>query len=88
MSEHEKTVRAKQQVEAETGFYVHSAIFVVVMTSLVLLNASSGSNWWVQWPLIGWGLGVGLHASLVFGRTPQFITDWQLRKIKKLRDSM
>ena len=88
MNEREKTVRAKQQVEAETGFYVHTAIFVVVMVSLFVLNRFSNSDWWVHWPLLGWGMGVALHATLVFGRSPQFITDWQLRKIKKLKDSM
>ena len=35
-----------------------------------------------------WGLGVVLHALAVYGTTPQFIVNWQLRKIKELKDKM
>jgi 2TM domain len=44
--------------------------------------------WWVQWPFLGWGLGVALHAWAVYGTTPNFIAKWQLRKIKELKDKM
>ena len=40
----------------------------------------------MQWPLIGWGAGVLAHAAIVFGAGPSFVRDWQLRKIKELKD--
>jgi hypothetical protein len=46
----------------------------------------SGAGWWVQWPILGWRIGVIAHGLAVFGSWPNFITDWQLRKIKELKD--
>ena len=90
MNEHEKTAKAAQQVEAITGFYIHLIVFVLVMALLLVINWVTFTDgiWWVQWPLLGWGLGVALHAWAVFGSTPQFVTNWQLRKIKELKDKM
>jgi hypothetical protein len=90
VNEHEKVAKAAQQVEAITGFYIHLVVFVLVMALLVVINwmTVADTGWWVQWPFLGWGLGVVLHALAVFGTTPQFITNWQLRKIKALKDKM
>lgn len=88
MDEHEKLVNAQQQVYAMTGFYVHLTVFVLVMVGLVIANALSGGTWWVQWVFLGWGAGILLHATLVFGQMPRFVRDWQLRKIKELSDRM
>ena len=38
MNEHEKTVKAAQQVAAITGFYIHLAVFVLVMVLLLVGN--------------------------------------------------
>ncbi len=88
MDEREKLARATQQVEAITGFYIHFVVFVVVMVLLLVINWTVSPFWWAQWPLLGWGLGVLLHAWAVFGQVPRFITNWQLRKIKQLKDRM
>jgi hypothetical protein len=90
VNEHEKAAKAAQQVEAITGLYIHLIVFVLVMALLFVINwATLEDNvWWVQWPLLGWGLGVALHAWAVYGSTPQFILNWQLRKIKELKDKM
>ena len=88
MDEHEKLSRASQKVEAMTGFYIHLAAFVVVNALLFVINTLSGEAWWVQWPIFGWGIGIIAHALAVFGRWPIFITNWQLRKTKELKDRM
>ena len=88
MNEHEKLVRAKQQVDAMTGFYGHLAAFALVMVVLFIVNALSSSTWWSQWVFLGWGAGVLGHALLVFGRAPSLIRDWQLRKIREIKDKM
>jgi 2TM domain len=89
MNEHEKLVRAQGQVEAITGFYIHLVVFVLVMVLLFFINWKVLDElWWVQWPLLGWGIGVVAHALAVFGQQPRFITNWQLRKIKQLKDRM
>ena len=88
MDEHEKLVRARQLVEAMTGFYIHLSVFVLVMAILFAVNIWASDVWWVQWPFLGWGIGVLVHGLLVFGQVPSFITRWQLRKIKELKDKM
>ena len=88
MEEHEKIARAQQEVEAMTGFYIHLVVYVIVMALLVIINFVFSKTWWVQWPFFGWGIGILAHALAVFGETPRFIKDWQLRKIKELKDKM
>ena len=46
---------------------VHATVFAVVMAALIAINyldRQNGANWWVLWPLIGWGGGLALHAVL------------------------
>lgn len=89
MNEHEKASKAAQQVEAITGFYIHFAAFVLVMAVLFLVNLLATPDvWWVQWPLLGWGIGVVVHYFAIFSIMPQFIVNWQLRKIKEMKDKM
>jgi len=88
MDQHQKLRRAQQKVEAMTGFYIHFASFVIVMAMLFGLNAWTDPEWWVQWPFLGWGMGLAAHAWAVFGEPPAFVTNWQLRKIRTLRQRM
>lgn len=86
--ERARTERAARRVDSMIGFYVHLAIFVVVVGLLAVLNASLGGGWWVQWLLFGWGVGVVAHAVGVFGRTPAFVERWRRRKIAEYRDKL
>jgi len=88
MNEHEKLTHAKRRVEAITGFYIHLASFVVVMTILLVVNAFAGQVWWVQWPFLGWGAGLASHGLVVYGEQPSFIRQWQLRKVEELRKKL
>src|SRR3712207_2006606 len=53
--------RAHARVQAIKGFYVHAIAFLVVNIAVVALNALVGGAWWFYWPLIGWGIGLGLQ---------------------------
>jgi 2TM domain len=89
MDEHEKAVKAAKQVETLTGFCIHLVVFVLVNGALFVVNWLTTSDvWWALWPFLGWGVGVVAHGLAVFGSTPNFITRWQLRKIKELKDRM
>jgi biotin transporter BioY len=88
LNEAQKIARAKRKVEALTGFYIHAFIFAAVIVGLVALNITSGDPWWVHWVAIGWGLGIALHATLVWGRLGERITAWQLRKVYRLKSQM
>jgi len=88
-SEYLKTRRAAEAVAARMGFYVHAGVFAAVLALLAIVNlATAPDELWVHWVLLGWGLGVALHAVLVFGRWPRRVQTWQLRKIRRLREQM
>ena len=85
MNEQERLALAKRQVGAVKGFYIHFAVFVLVMAVLLAANASVGTRWWVQWPFLGWGIGVLGHAFAVFGQSPVAVSRWEAKKIDELK---
>ena len=59
--------KAKQRVEAKLGFYTHAAVFVGVNAILAAVDLTgSPEKLWFYWVLLGWGLGLALHAVQVF----------------------
>jgi hypothetical protein len=66
--EQQRYERAHARVQAIKGFYIHATAFVVVNIALLAINVLVGGVWWFYWPLIGWGIGLGLHAFGVFGQ--------------------
>lgn len=86
MDERQKTAKAAERVEAMFAFYVHAIVFALVNAGLLAVNLVYGPDeLWAPWVIFGWGLGVLLHAALVFGRVPAFVQRWQLRKIREVR---
>ena len=67
---------------AINGFYKHFMIFAVVIALLAVVNVVMAGKFWLQWVLLGWGLGLGLHAFIVFVRKPQ-----REAKMRALRDA-
>ena len=87
MNEHEKAVKAAQQVQKITAFYIHLGGFLLVIGLLLVVNwFATPDVWWVQWPFLGWGLAVLGHALCAFGAMPNYVRAWQLRKTKELSD--
>jgi 2TM domain len=80
----ERLARARRQLEALKGFYIHLFVFAMVLAGLFIVNLAAGGPWWVLWVLLGWGIGILAHAFTVFGRTPQAIADWEERKLRQL----
>ena len=83
MTRQERYEAAKAHVAALIGYYIHLGVFVAVMVGLFGINYAGGDPWWVQWPLIGWGLGILGHAYLVFSPRSVSMKEWQRRKIKE-----
>jgi hypothetical protein len=72
--------------ESRHGFRVHAAVYAVVMTGLIVLNAAliafTDSNFpWVIFPLVGWGIGLTFHYVYGYRRAPVQIRD-RHRKIE------
>ena len=76
--------RAKRRVAAMKAFYIHLAVFTVVLFGLAAIDIATGPPWWVHWVFLGWGVGVAAHGLTVFGRLPQAVADWEERKLKEL----
>jgi hypothetical protein len=55
---------------AVKGFLIHATVFALTISGLLVINILTNGPWWVQWPLIGWGLGLAGHAYLVYRTTP------------------
>ncbi len=73
--------QAKERIEELRGFYAHLAAFVAVNVFLLLLNliTSPGFLWFI-FPLLGWGIGLAIHAVMVFWTG----NDWERRKMEEL----
>jgi 2TM domain-containing protein len=80
--------QAHARVQAIKGFYVHAVAFVMVNVALIALNALVGGVWWFYWPLIGWGIGLGVHALAVFGfgGGGPWGREWEERKTREMMD--
>jgi hypothetical protein len=76
--------RARRRLAAEKGFYVHLATYVIVIGSLFLMNAVSGSRWWFVWPALGWGIGILVHALVTFGLIGFMGREWERRRLNEL----
>ena len=79
-----KLERAKRRVAALKGFYVHLAVFTLVLAGLLVVDVATGPDWWMQWVALGWGIGVIAHALAVFGQGSRLIADWEARKLQQL----
>lgn len=75
------TEQAKKRVRELKGFYGHLAAYLAVNLFLITINlvTSSGVLWFI-YPLMGWGIGLMIHASQVFWTS----RDWEERKIQEL----
>ena len=53
--------------KARVEFKIHLYTFIVVMSLLLIIDllTSPGSIWFV-WPLLGWGIGLIVHALTVY----------------------
>ncbi|MFZ5509331.1 MAG: 2TM domain-containing protein [Pseudomonadota bacterium] len=78
-------IRLRKQVQRLAGFYRHLAVYLLVNGGLLLINLMrSPGEYWVVWPLAGWGMAVAIHGLSVFfgGRFPG--AEWQERQVRRL----
>ena len=49
-----------------------------------MINLLSGGQWWFYWPLLGWGVGLGVHALNVYVLDGRFGQVWEERKTREM----
>jgi hypothetical protein len=87
MNEHQ----VREHVRKLRRFYSDALIYGVVNLGLILIWAISGGGYfWPIWVIIGWGIGLGIHAFSP-GLIPQmnamvpFMTaEWEDQEVKRL----
>ena len=87
MHSDERYRRAKRRVHEIKDFYGHFATYGGVMGLLFLIDLMTGGVWWFYWPLLGWGIGIVVHAFRVFGKG-WLGSEWEQKKIRELMNKM
>ena len=77
--------RARRHVRRLRDFYVHLAVYVVVICGIALQNwVISPAFWWVVFAAIGWGIGLAAHGISVFFEDSVLGASWEERKTREL----
>jgi hypothetical protein len=56
---------ARKRAGAKMGWYIHAAVYLVVNLLLGVMSAMS-ERYWAVFPAVGWGIGLAVHALVVF----------------------
>ncbi len=79
MNEQDAREAAIKRLRARRDFRNHVVVYVVVNALLVLIWAVSGAGYfWPAWSILGWGIGLALHAWNVHGK--QAITEEDIQR--------
>ena len=66
------------------GFHLNWITFVIIIPLLYILNIKVSPDFlWVVIVAAGWGLGIVLHALVVFGLSSIFGGAWEQREFQK-----
>jgi two-component system LytT family sensor kinase len=65
MNDLAELAKATHRVNIKIGLWIHLAVYTAVNALLIVINLVTTPGYhWFWWPLLGWGIGLGLHASL------------------------
>ena len=86
--------QVRDHVRKLRRFYTDALIYAVVNIGLILIWAISGGGYfWPIWVIIGWGIGLGVHAFSL-GLIPQmnamvpFMTaEWEDQEVRRLMEA-
>ena len=87
-------IQVRDHVRKLRRFYTDALIYAVVNIGLILIWAISGGGYfWPIWVIIGWGIGLGVHAFSL-GLIPQmnamvpFMTaEWEDQEVRRLMEA-
>ncbi len=66
------------------GFYSHIIKYVIVMSILLVIDLlTTPGKFWVQWPAMGWGIGLIMHGMSVFEIFNFFSPRWEKKQFDR-----
>jgi adenylate cyclase len=70
---------AMERIRAKRGFSVHAKVYAASIPVLIAIWAlTSRGYFWPIWPILGWGVGLGMNYWAVYLRRP--ISDDEIRR--------
>lgn len=84
--------KAKERVQEIKGFYNHLIIFTVihVMILATILYFNGDLKFFITFTALGWGIGLLVHAVIVFKWNPFTVKQWEhliLKNIIKVQEN-
>ena len=84
-SEKKTHIKANLKAKKLREFYGHLRTYLVVNFLFFIVNwIDTSSEWWVLYPIIGWGFCLTVHAIDIFSPFKKYDDDWEERKTKEL----
>ena len=59
-------IRKARSKRRKVGFYSHLWSYLIVNAALLLINNFTHGPWWVQWSVLGWGIGLAFHFKAIY----------------------
>jgi len=92
MTDEELMQLARRKVAMKKTFQIHLAVYILVNLFLVFIffvtTRNSWDNYfWPIWPLMGWGLGLGIHGAVVYSNVFSSGNDQVMKEYQKLKDA-
>ncbi len=85
LTENKAFKKANLKAKKLRELYSHLRKYTIVMSIFFLINLiSSPGEWWVLYPLIGWGFCLTIHAIDAFGPFTDLNDEWEGRKTREL----
>ncbi|NMP30707.1 Pr2TM family membrane protein [Thalassotalea sp. M1531] len=76
--------RAMEYVQGLKDFYGHLAAYIIVIPALIALNLFLTPQYqWFWFPMLGWGVGLAIHAATTFQIFSLFDAEWEKKQIEK-----
>lgn len=76
--------KAKLKARKLRKFYGHLRTYLIVNSLFLIINwLGSPGDWWVLYPVIGWGFCLTIHAIDTLSPFKEFDDDWEERKTKE-----
>lgn len=73
--------RAIERIKKKRDFRTHLIVYVLVNSLLVVIWALAGADFfWPVFPILGWGIGLAMHAWDVYGPPSKGINEDQIRR--------